>query len=32
MRDGFIQVQKAIDAIERAVEHEKMLAGPRIPS
>jgi hypothetical protein len=31
-RAAFINVQNTIDAIERAIGHEKMLAGPVIPS
>ena len=27
MREAFINIQKTIEAIERAIQHEKMLAG-----
>ena len=27
LREGFIKIQNVIEAIERAIQHEKMLAG-----
>jgi hypothetical protein len=32
MREVFEKIQSSIEAIERAIGHEKMLAGPVIPS
>jgi hypothetical protein len=29
--EAFINIQNAIEAIERAIEHERALAGPHIP-
>ena len=27
LREGFIKIQNVIEAVERAIQHEKMLAG-----
>jgi hypothetical protein len=32
MREVFINIQNTIEAIERAIQHEKILAGEAVPS